>query len=139
MVCHLEANALRFEAVERVGDDLDRSLNDELSSVKLGLSLLNLEKGLGNLSRVCNFHDFHCNDLNATKLDAILDELAHAGTDKLAVSDEARLLNRLEGESGANTSQHLQSLVLNVKKRIGNGVRVSDGVVDPKVHDGRDR
>ena len=69
-------------------DDLNRSLNNQLSRINLGLSLLNLEQGLCNFMSVCNLHEFHRDDFDANDLTFLLDDLTHARCNESAILHE---------------------------------------------------
>jgi hypothetical protein len=132
-VFFLQIDTFVEEILERSVHDLHRAIDDELTSIDLGLSLLDLEQWSGDFGRIWNFHDLHADDFDATDLAAILDQLTHASSDELAVGDEAGLLHRAEGELPSDASEDFQRLVFDEGSLILDRVRVGNRVDDAEV------
>lgn len=116
----------------------DSTIDDQLSGVKLGHRLLDLEKRQSDLRLVGNFHELHADDLDATDVDLVLQKAFHACADDGRVGDKAgltRLRLLVKRKLRADASDDLEALVLDVPVRIFYRVTVGNSVLDSVVHD----
>ena len=128
-----------FKTLEGFLDDTDRSFDNELSGVNLGLGLLDLQKTLGNLSMVGDLHKIHALNLNSSNHTSSLEHLFQMLGDDRGIVKETGFIGiiRPVGELGTDTTEDIVTLVGDEVVQIDYMVKGLDGLVNRVSYDSR--
>lgn len=80
--------ALVLEPLKSARRDGDRSSDKQITGINLGLSLLDLEHALSDLSGIGDLHQFHTDDLDTGLSDALVHEITHCRANNGGIAHE---------------------------------------------------
>lgn len=120
-------------------NDIDRTFNNQFSSVDFGLGLLDLEQTLGHLDMIRELHELHSGDIDTGVMTSDLKNFSELDANELGIREERDFIwvGMSIRELSTHVSHNFLSLVVNKLRKVRNGKSALDGVGDYIIDNGR--